>query len=193
MDLFTSERINETAAALMFTTMFHTDSTIFVDIEHIPIKLDCDSMITTKFYGYGDVEVISWDGEDLEEVRRYRSRRLNVEYLSNFVEYIDRYYWEWLRKKCRRLDLYSFEPDKSTHIRGVLRKRENLRRLVREKHDVFYINVADPMSMERTIERSGDRDLEILLNAMPNESYVVRDFTGVYGIEQFERMVVFRR
>jgi hypothetical protein len=190
VDLFTHEKIGEIEAMSMLDMMFDAGDTAEVDIEHLPVKLDSNQVIATEFTD--TVNVVSWTEGDLDAVRRYRSRRLGIEFLHS-AKFIDRDAWKWFREKCRKVDVYSFPPVMSAHVRGVLRRREDIVRLASEKHGRFYY-VVDPMGMEKMIIASGYRDLDVLLNMLPNESYMVKNgCVEVYGIERFEGSYVFRR
>jgi hypothetical protein len=197
LDLFTQGKIDVIEAVLMLDTMFGAGDATEVDIEHIPVKIDGNQVIATEFTD--TVNVVSWAEGDLDAVRRYRSRRLGIEFLYSFlystkyIKYIDRGAWKWLREKCRMIDMYSFKPIESAHVRGVLRRRGDIVRLAREKYGRLHY-VLDPMGMEKMIIASKFRDLDVLLNMLPNESYTVKDgCVEVYGIERFEVSHVFRR
>jgi len=190
LDLFTQRSIGVIEAALMLDTMFGVGDAVEVDIEHIPVKIDSNQVIATEFTD--TVNVVSWTEGDLDAVRRYRSRRIGIEFMHS-VRYIDRDEWKWFREKCRKVEVYSFQPVMSAHVRGVLRRRGDIIRLTREKYRRFY-RVLDPMGMEKMIIASGDRDLDVLLNMLPNESYTVKGGEiEVFGIERFEGRSVFRR
>jgi hypothetical protein len=190
LDMFTHGKIDVTEAMLMLGMMFGAGDAAEVDIEHLPVKLDGNQVIATEFTD--TVNVVSWTEGDLDAVRRYRSSRLGIEFMHS-AKFIDRDAWKWLREKCRKVEVYSFQPIMSTHVRGVLRRREDIVRLAREKYKRFYY-VLDPMGMEKMIIASRYKDLDVLLNMLPNESYTVRDgCVEVYGIERFEGSHVFRR
>jgi hypothetical protein len=190
LDLFTREKIDVIEAVSMLDVMFGTGGSAEVDIEHIPAKLDRNQVIATEFTD--TVNVVSWTEGDLDAVRKYRSKRMGIEFMHS-VKFIDRDAWKWLREKCRKIEVYSFQPIMSTHIRGVLRRREDITRLAREKYRRFYY-VLDPMGMEKAVIASGYKDLDVLLNMLPGESYSVKDgCVEVYGVEQFESSHVCRR
>jgi hypothetical protein len=190
LDLFTQGKMDVIEAVSMLDMMFGICDAVEVDIEHIPVKLDRNQVIATEFTD--TVDVVSWPEGDLDAIRKYRRRRIGIEFMHS-TRFIDRDAWKWLRDKCRKIDVYSFQPVMSTHIRGVLRRTEDIVRLAREKCKRFSY-VLDPMGMEKMIIASGYKDLDVLLNMLPNESYTVKDgCVEVFSTEQFERSHVFRR
>jgi len=190
LDLFMQGKIDVIEAVSMLDMMFGVGDAVEVDVEHIPVKLDRNQVIATEFTD--TVNVVSWAEGDLDAIRKYKKRRIGIEFLHS-ARFIDRDAWKWLREKCRKMDVYSFQPVMSTHIRGVLRRTEDIVRLAREKYRRFYY-VLDPMGMEKMIIASGYKDLDVLLNMLPNESYTVKDgCVEVFGTERFERSHVFRR
>jgi hypothetical protein len=172
MDMFVRERMEFATAATMFGMVCGV-SDMDIGCEYLPISIDREFSVLVD-RGEMRAEFLgSYDSRDVDAILGYRRKRINAEVLllsaEDAVETLRR-----RRVKFSETRVYRLCPDfdSITHIRISLDREHSMRWLVSKKEDMFSCGLVSWIAEERLLLEiaESDRDLEILINFLPNKS-----------------------
>ena len=168
MDMFTNEKTDFATVAVMFEMMCSRISEVDVEYEYLPVKINKEfGFITDKVRR--EVRYIGeYDISDVDAIISYRRRSVNA-MVPSFVDFREIIRSFRRRIMIREARVYRFN-DLATHIRILLSREHSMGWLVLEKRNMFCaLSIVDEerMLLEFT---EADRDLEVLINFLPNES-----------------------
>jgi hypothetical protein len=169
MDMFTNEKTDSATVAVMFEMVCGKISEVDVEYEYLPFKINREfGFVTDKVRG--EVRYIGeYDSSDVDAIISYRRRSINARIPSfmDFREIIRSFHKE--RIMIREAKVYRFNV-LAMHIRILLDREHSMNRLVFEKGNMFCaISIVDEERMLLEFAEA-DRDLEVLINFLPNES-----------------------
>jgi hypothetical protein len=169
MDMFTNEKTDFAAVAVMFEMMCRQISEVDVEYEYLPFEVSKEFGFITDKVRRRVIYIGEYDSGDVDAIISYRRRSINV----GVPSYVD--FREIIRSLRRRrimfreAKVYRFN-DLAMHIRILLNREHGMGWLVLEKKNMFCdssILYEERMLLEFT---EADRDLEVLINFLPNES-----------------------
>jgi hypothetical protein len=169
MDMFTNEKTDSATVAVMFEMVCGQISEVDVEYEYLPFKINREfGFVTDKVRG--EVRYIGeYDSSDVDAIISYRRGSINARVPSfmDFREIIRSF--RRRRVMIREAKVYRFNV-LAMHIRVLLGREHSMGWLVFEKRNMFCaIPIVDEESMLLEFAEA-DRDLEVLINFLPNES-----------------------
>ena len=170
MDMFVREKVEFAAAAAMFE-MVCGISDMEIGCEYLPISISREFIVLVDKSEMRAEFLGGYDSGDVDAILDYRKKHINVEVLllsaGDAVEALRRRRAKFSEARVYRL--YGF--DTVTHIRMLLNRDHSMRWLVSKKGGMFGCGLVPWTAEEKLLLEiaKSDRDMEILINFLPNE------------------------
>lgn len=189
MDMFTNEKTDPATVAVMFEMMCGKIGEVDVEYEYLPFKINREFGFITDRVRREVRYIGEYDSSDVDAIISYRKRSINAR-VPSFVDFRE-IIRSFRRRRImiREARVYRFN-DLATHIRVLLSREHSMGWLVLEKRNMFCaLSIVDEerMLLEFT---EADRDLEVLINFLPNESvHIARGKVENLGKEELFALV----
>jgi hypothetical protein len=191
MDMFVREKVESATAATMFRMVCGV-SDMEIDYEYLPISIDREFIVLVDKSEMRAEFLGGYDSGDVDAILGYRRKYINAEVLllsaEDAVEALRRRRVKFSEARVYRL--YGF--DAATHIRMLLNREHSMGWLVYRKRGMFGCGLIPWTAEERLLLEiaKSDRDLEILINFLPNElAYVTCGKIERAGVERLYAMI----
>jgi hypothetical protein len=191
MDMFVRDKVESATAATVFRMVCGV-SDMDIGCEYLPISISREFSVLVDKCEMGAEFLGGYDSGDVDAILGYRRKYINAEVLLLSAKDTA----ESLRRrgvKFSEARVYRFYPACAvTHIRILLNKEHSMRWLVSKKESMFRCSLISWIEEEKLlldIARS-DRDLEILINFLPNKSvHVSSGKIESTGVERLYAMI----
>jgi len=170
MDMFVREKVEFAAAATMFRMVCGIGD-MEIGCEYLPVSISREFSVLVDKSDMRAEFLGGYDSGDVDAILGYRKKHINAEVLllsaEDAVEALRRRGAKFSEARVYRL--YDF--DAVTHIRILLDREHSARWLVSKKVGMFSCGLISWIAEERLLldTARSDRDLEILINFLPNE------------------------
>lgn len=171
MDMFVRERMELATAATMFRMICGVDK-MDIGREYLPISIDREFSVLVDTIEMRVEFLGSYDSGDVDAILDYRRKRINMEVLilgaEDAVKALRRRKFKFSEARVYRL----YPAELITHIRMLLNREHSMGWLVSRKGSMFTHGLISWIAEEELLLEiaKSDRDLEILINFLPNES-----------------------